>query len=55
MPCPSGTTSTELAGDLTDCVSGPGYYGRPGQPATQCPANYYCPAGAPDRQARGPA
>jgi hypothetical protein len=34
MACPSGTQSTELANDLTDCVSSPGYYGPNGKPGT---------------------
>ncbi len=31
IACPSGTQSTELANDITDCVSSPGYYGPNGR------------------------
>jgi hypothetical protein len=33
VACPSGTQSTDLANDITDCVSSPGYYGPNGKPA----------------------
>lgn len=32
VACPSGTQSTDLANDVTDCVSSPGYYGPNGKP-----------------------
>jgi hypothetical protein len=42
MACPSGTTSAELANDLTDCVSAPGYYGPNGKPRATEPAQPLC-------------
>ncbi len=32
MACPSGTQSAELANELADCVTSPGYYGPNGMP-----------------------
>jgi hypothetical protein len=31
IACPSGTQSTEVANDVTDCVSSPGFYGQAGK------------------------
>jgi hypothetical protein len=39
MPCPSGTQSTPLANDITDCVTAPGFYGPNGKARpTLCPS-----------------
>jgi hypothetical protein len=42
VACPSGTQSAELANDLTDCVSSPGFYGPNGTP--RAPNTHPCAA-----------
>jgi len=44
--CPPNTDSPPASQKLKDCLSLPGYYGLPGNPAAQCLSNNYCPAGA---------
>jgi hypothetical protein len=43
VACPSGTTSAELANDLTDCDSAPGYYGPNGKPHASPPLPVLAP------------
>ena len=40
--CPNFTTSPAASSAIVDCTPQDGYYARPGQKPSVCPANFYC-------------
>lgn len=46
LACPANTIAPLASMSARECLAAPGYFGLPGQPATACPVDHYCPRAA---------